>query len=191
MRYLTVKRRRGQYGLSLVEIGVVLLVLGVLSIGGVSYWRTAGQQRVTVAERDLLGRAEQAMLGFAHAQYRLPCPDINSDGIEDCGVAGSLNHVGGLPWLTLQLPEAAAAQLKYGIYRATNTRAWLDTDLSVAKDRMRPLVPVASAGTVAAAELLLGSTNLLDFCASLTFFSTSFFCRSAWTARCSVIFLTP
>ena len=168
-----VKRSHGQHGFSLVEIGVVLMVLGVLSVGGVAYWRTAGQQRVTVAERDLLGRAEQAMLGFAHAQYRLPCPDTNSDGIEDCGVPGSINHVGGLPWLTLQLPEAAAAQFKFGVYRAPHVNAWLDTDLSVAKDRMRPLVPVASAGTVAAADLLLGSTNLLDFCAALTLASSA------------------
>lgn len=166
MKHSELKSRFNQHGFSLVELGVVLLVLGLLSMGGMAYWRSAGQQRVTVAERDLLTQAQQALVGFAHANYRLPCPDIDRDGQEDCGLLAAPNHIGGFPWRTLQLPDAAAAQLKYGVYRAAQASGWDDLDLAVARDRMRPLIIVGSPLVVA--ESLLDNTNLPDLCFALS-----------------------
>ena len=165
MKQIQRKGRSAQRGFSLVELGVGLLVIGLLTLGALTYWRTAGQKQVAVAERDLQTQAQQAMVGFAHANFRLPCPAVDRNGVEDCGLPATPNQIGFLPWRTLLLPDGAAAQFKYGVYRASNVAGNLDQDLAVAKDRVWPLRFYT--GTKTATDQVpvdTPSVNLPDLC---------------------------
>lgn len=155
-----------QRGFSLVEFGVALVALALLLGGAVHYWRTAVQARQKMAEADVLVQARQALTAFAHGNHRLPCPDTDDDGREDCFLAGGgVTRVGRLPWVSLQLQVDAARRLGYGVERQPHIHSWQDRDLAVVNDRMRPLVSLGPTPT--ATDTLLGNRNLLDFCDAL------------------------
>ncbi len=157
-----------QGGFTLVELGVSLVLLGLLALAFVAYWRTSAQERATVADRDLLAVTERAVVGFAHAGFRLPCPASDSAGNEDC--TGG-RQTGFLPWRTLGVADARAGTLLYGAYRAPNTgQPWIDMDLAQAMDRLRPSFTVGPPPMLPAAPLALSpaNANLLDFCYALT-----------------------
>ena len=178
-------QRKGR-GFSLVELAVSLALLGLVALGLVAYLRQATQHKVIQQSTDIMETAQQALVGFAHANFRLPCPALDGNGIEICGNAqsGLPNQIGQLPWRTLGLANARAGRLRYGVYRAPNANPWLDSDLAVAKDRMVPLnnitanspgapsppiPPVvydspADVSNLAHKNPLLGNVNLVDFC---------------------------
>ncbi len=94
-------------GFSLLELGIVLIIVSLLAGGMLSAlsgqrasdaWRSARMQ---------LEAARESLLAFAVVHGRLPCPakatlsrDDTGNGSEDC----ALEH-GVLPWVTLGLPE--------------------------------------------------------------------------------------
>lgn len=153
-------------GFSLVELSVALAILGLLAMGSVAYWRSASQQATTAKEVEVLTRVQQAMLGFMHANFRLPCPATDATGNENCSAASLANQVGKLPWRTLQLPDESVAAYKYGVYRDPNASAVLDADMAVSKDRLAPLLAVGV--TPVAADVFLGQSNLADYCYALS-----------------------
>jgi prepilin-type N-terminal cleavage/methylation domain-containing protein len=96
-----------QHGFSLVELTVVLVIVALLSSGlilGLSAQREAAALQDA---RRQLDTTKEALLGFAMANGRLPCPakanlpntDANA-GKEDCS---SIHGV--VPWLILGLQE--------------------------------------------------------------------------------------
>lgn len=161
---------RRQRGFTMVELGIALVVLGLVGVAFVAWWRTAGQQKLAAVERDVMVQAQQATLGFVHANYRLPCPAADDTGLENCGTSANPRHVGWLPWRTLQIPAAASAQMRYGVYRVPQNNQWQDTDLSVVADRMRPLATdsPSEADIQTLGERFLGAANLPDLCLSLS-----------------------
>ncbi len=160
--------RRASGGFSLVEIAIALVILGLLSLAFVAYWRSAAQHSRTQADRDLLINAQKSLVGFAHANYRLPCPAADHAGLENC--SGSV-QTGWLPWKTLGIANAMASNFKYGVERAPDaTSPFLDQDLAVARDRLVPPFTVGSPPILPAAPIvggLLGNTNLIDLCFAL------------------------
>jgi hypothetical protein len=120
---------------------MVLLALGVILPGAVIFWQLSERQRVTTEQVDAQQQSRDALVGFLHANYRLPCPAADTLGVEDCSAA--TRQVGFLPWRTLDLPRPAAGGLRYGVHRAPSAAgaatAPLDQDLTVARDRMNPL----------------------------------------------------
>jgi len=152
-----------QRGFSLVESAIALLVLGLMATLLLAYWKNTGQQQTAMVERDLLGRAESALVSYVQAQYRLPCPATSDDGLEVC--TGSAN-VGRLPWKTLGIADARARNIRYGLYRNSKTDVWDDADLGVAKDRFRALVATVDSPPTAKLTLL-ANVNALDFCTAL------------------------
>ena len=95
-------------GFTLVELTIVLIIIALLSGGlmmGVSAQRENSER--TDAQRQL-ENIREALLGFAIAKGRLPCPakptlastEVNA-GLEDC----SQEH-GVVPWVTLGLAES-------------------------------------------------------------------------------------
>lgn len=153
---------RHSRGFSLIESAVALAVLGMITMGAITYWKISTQQQTATTQQDLLVRADNAITGFAFANSRLPCPDTNASGLENCsGTTG----VGGLPWRTLGLAEAGARNIRYGVYRHAHSSGWLDADLARSTDRFRPLL--ATGSPPVALEMLLGQSNGLDFCFAL------------------------
>jgi len=79
-------------GFTLVEIAVVLFILAALLTGLLAPLTAQVDQRKTSDTQRTLDLAMEALVGFAAANGRLPCPaSLVSNGSEDC--AGTLNGV--------------------------------------------------------------------------------------------------
>ena len=94
-------------GFSLVELAIVLVIVALLTSGlllGISAQRNATEN---VDARHQLDNIRDALLGFAMANGRLPCPALpnlaNSDA--NAGKENCAQPHGVLPWATLGLPE--------------------------------------------------------------------------------------
>lgn len=122
-------------GLTLVEMAVVLMILGLIVAGLLGPLDTqleARDRRETLAQ---LERARDALYGHAVMRGRLPCPDDDGDGLPDptfdpadetsalCTAAE-----GFLPWAELGLPpgDAWSNRLRYRVRAPFYT--WPDSD---------------------------------------------------------------
>lgn len=131
--------KRNMMGFTLVELSVVLLALGLILPAAVIFWQLHERQRVTNFQVDSQQQARDALLGFMHANYRLPCPAADTAGVEACLEGPDPRQVGYVPWRTLGLPRPEAGALRYGVFRQAAATAPQDRDLAVARDRMNPL----------------------------------------------------
>lgn len=131
---LDAARRQG--GLSLLELIVLLTLVSGLAVVTV---RLLLDRPGEMAEVSLttLQRADQALLGFLASEHRLPCPDTNGDGFENCdgGVAKGM-----LPYRSLGFYGALigpdAPRLQYMAYRDGSDQGALD--LARASMRYQP-----------------------------------------------------
>ncbi|TWI06218.1 prepilin-type N-terminal cleavage/methylation domain-containing protein [Luteimonas cucumeris] len=157
---MTARIDHRQRGFSLVELAVVLVVLGLVTLLLVRFLGTAAHEQREVASRSLLTRADDALLAYAMVNSRLPCPDSDGGGIEDCAAG----QVGRLPYKTLGLPDANARRIRYGVLRRPASRRE-DADLTDKRDRYDPLQVIGETGT----ELPLNpaTANGLDLCWAL------------------------
>ncbi len=153
---------RGQRGFSLIELAIALVVIGIIAAALPGIFPSLRHLIFKQADQQALNTASDALLGFISANSRLPCPDGNIDGQEDCMNIGNLRMTGELPYRTLGLSgpvrNSYGQRLAYAVYRNSNTITTLDADLAAAKNRFEPYLPN---GTTA------GHTNGLDFCQAL------------------------
>jgi prepilin-type N-terminal cleavage/methylation domain-containing protein len=88
-------------GFSLIEMAFVLIIVTLL-LGGllVPFATQVEQKRIAETQR-AMEEIKEALLGFAVANGRLPCPDTlaSNDGLEDSPCAANVE--GNLPWATL------------------------------------------------------------------------------------------
>lgn len=134
--------KRCMQGFTLVELSLVLLALGLILPGAVMFWQFSERHRVAAVQMDVQQQAHDAVVGFLHANYRLPCPAADREGVESCTTIDAVpRQVGYVPWRTLFLPRPEAGKMLYGVDRkpATTAAPALDQDLAVARDRMNPL----------------------------------------------------
>jgi type II secretory pathway pseudopilin PulG len=160
----TVALRRHQLGISLLELSLTLVILGIIGVLIIRWYATSTQENEIIAARSALQRADDALLAFAAIEHRLPCPATDEEGLENCS---STSH-GKLPWRTLGLPDARGAGVDYTVLRRANdTDAQLDADLASAKDRTRPLKVLQTGSGPAVYPTATGYVNGLDFCHGL------------------------
>lgn len=146
-----------QRGFSLVELSVVLVVVGLL----LSMAYTVVSKRVGIDLRaksqQLIQDLNQSLVGFALQHYRLPCPDKNGDGLEQCGTI-----TGEFPWKTVGLTfkpvGATNIPLRYGAYQ--NVAA----NLVQASNVFSPILPTQNASSPPVAVIIPNNVNGLDFC---------------------------
>ena len=132
-----------QFGFTLVELAVVLLIVGLILGGLIVPLVTQVTSRKVEESRKSMEEIVTALYGFASANGRLPCPaTVASNGIEnrrnDNAAVGPIDavtdgcrggtYVGLVPWATLGIAEADAWGRRF-FYRVTNefTRAKDDT----------------------------------------------------------------
>jgi len=100
-------------GFTLVELAIVLVIIALLTSGllmGITAQRASAEN--ADAQRQL-DNIREALLGFAMANGRLPCPaqanlpntDANA-GVERMPPCNTTLQYGVLPWKTLGIPEA-------------------------------------------------------------------------------------
>ncbi len=164
-------QRAAMRGFSLIELAVVMAVIGAL---GMVFWQFLPRiMSLPVMARltaPTLSRAEEALNGFILANNRLPCPDTNGTGFENCAVAASgvLPVIGLLPFKTLGL-SFLSEPVRYGVYRApavSPAGVTTDADLTTLLDRHQPLLPPGVTST---------ALNGLDFCTALRNVATTNF----------------
>lgn len=101
-----------QRGFSLVELTVVLVIVALLSSGLILGLSAQHEATMTQDARRQLDATKEALLGFAMANGRLPCPapanlpntDANAGLAPAPPCDNALQH-GVVPWATLGLPE--------------------------------------------------------------------------------------
>lgn len=137
-------------GFSLVELAVVLAIVGAMGVVALRLTPealNAGSNQSAHAE---LRRTQSAIEGFALGYQRLPCPDTNDDGNENCGGADS----GSLPWRTLEI-DSPAATIRYAAYQDGGHDLTAQRTIN---DYAPSLLP---------AGVTLNQLNGLHFCAAL------------------------
>ena len=118
-------------GFTLIELAVVLIILGFIL--GSFLLPMAAQfeqtQRIEM-KRDLLD-TKDALLGYAMINAKLPCPDLNADGLEDACPNKNVTAIteGYLPWSTLGLKasDVWGRPLRYSVNNAYTANFLLNT----------------------------------------------------------------
>lgn len=107
------RSRRRQAGFTLAELAIVLLVVSIL-LGGVLMPLSVQVDLRKIGDaRKSLDEIREAMIGFALANGRLPCPadPTIADGTANAGVeraacTAGTSMYGAVPWVTLNVPES-------------------------------------------------------------------------------------
>ena len=154
--------------------GLLLLSgLAVIVVATMVTLMVANNTKSVPRSYEALNRAEYILSGFVFAHFRLPCPDTNADGLEDCGTSSTQ---GRLPYKTLGLISALrnefGAHIHYAPYRKPSTTLNEDVDLTMNKNRYVPDVALATSLPSATPTLSLANSNLIDFCQALKYQKT-------------------
>lgn len=118
--------KKYNFGFSLVEMAIVLMIVGLL-LGGLLVPLSAQiEQRNNADTQKSLAEIKEAIIGYALANGQLPCPADPSvaTGLTDAGIARTppctgANSTGVLPWATLGVSETDAWGRRY-TYRVTD-----------------------------------------------------------------------
>lgn len=82
-RQTVLRRRRPQSGFTLIEVAVVIAIIAAL-LGTLLVPLATQVEAAKIRTTDLdMGEVREALIGFAMANGRLPCPDTNNDGLEE------------------------------------------------------------------------------------------------------------
>jgi len=72
-------------GLGLLQVLLFIMILAGLTTMGYLQWKNRQAEQTSTQEVRSLAQADQAIRTFVTVMRRMPCPDTNRDGIEDCG----------------------------------------------------------------------------------------------------------
>lgn len=149
-----------QRGFSLLEMTVVMAIVGFIAVLVPRLVSDVATMQTTVKSESPHAVGEAALLGYALANHRLPCPDTSGDGVENCG--GTARR-GGLPYRSLGLP----APLLNG--------SGFPFEYAVARGALGNLTEVPSSFAPALPESNPTSAvrNGLDFCQTLRVLATA------------------
>jgi type II secretory pathway pseudopilin PulG len=79
------RARRTQRGISLLTVAILLVLVSGSLAAALAYFRASlPGQEIVAAQRRALMRADEALIGFAAFNHRLPCPAATPEGDENC-----------------------------------------------------------------------------------------------------------
>ncbi|QBZ82469.1 type II secretion system protein [Hydrogenovibrio crunogenus] len=82
-------RNRFSQGFTLIEMALVLMIVSLLIVGSVVILKSQNDQVRYADSRQFLSQIKQALLSFNDVNSYLPCPDVDSDGLEDRVTSGA------------------------------------------------------------------------------------------------------
>jgi len=158
--------RNRQFGFSLLELSLAVIVLGTLTAVAAGLYQNNLQKTNQVHFSTITDDAEQAILGYLFAYGRLPCPASSMAGTEDC-----TTKVGYYPHKTLGLTHgvrnSVGLPLRYAIYSKPGVLE-NNIELEKAVDRFRPFMADVWTGSPPFAQLqTLNNINSLDLCQAI------------------------
>lgn len=89
-----------QKGFSLIELGVVLLIIGLLVSAALVPLSSRQRNQRIEQQAENLEPLRDALVAFAIRNGRLPCPDTDGDGLEDNDINFRCNHPTGIQYST-------------------------------------------------------------------------------------------
>ncbi len=99
-----IMHRKPQIGFTLVEMAIVMFIIALMLGSGLTLYSTQDDQQKIDDTNTLLSNAQEALIGFAIANGRLPCPaSATSNGVESPVGGGACTNFynGFLPAATL------------------------------------------------------------------------------------------
>lgn len=109
-----------QRGFTLVELALVVGIVAILLGGLLVPLSRSIEQKAVANTQASLEAAQQALLGYALINGRLPCPDTGTQGLASAADASGCTtaSVGRLPWATLgvQGVDGWGNRLDYAVY---------------------------------------------------------------------------
>lgn len=103
--------RRSQRGVTLVELSIAVVVLGLCLL---VVWQVGNFQRQSATvfrSMSELERAEAAVQAFLQTRGRLPCPAPDALGVEKCGK----DNIGYFPFVTVGVADPALGKILFGV----------------------------------------------------------------------------
>ena len=167
-------KSKSQTGFTLIEMALALLIMGLVVGGGLNLMSSQMESQKLKETQAILEEAKNALIGFAVANKRLPCPaSATSLGQESFAVGGDKNNGLCSNFYNGFLP-AAALGLSPTDEQGYATDAW-----GIAPNRIRYAVYTGTINTVLnpftridgmknAGLTSLSATPLLQVCASAT-----------------------
>lgn len=124
-------------GFSLIELAIVLLITGVMLALFSGYAVNAIKSGSNQIASDRLAGLSNILLAFAQDNYRLPCPDTNNDGVEDCTGASTTSPLrGAVPFRTLLLEQPFIGRKGGEVVYAVAADLWNTHDIDTPSWRM-------------------------------------------------------
>jgi len=95
-------------GFTLIELTLVMVIIGLLSVGGINLAKVKREQALYSSSEEKLKQIKQALITHVLVYGHLPCPDTGSDGKENrpSGADDCSSVSGKIPYLDLGLSQA-------------------------------------------------------------------------------------
>jgi type II secretory pathway pseudopilin PulG len=125
-----------QRGLSLIELAVLLVILGLVLVLAVAVMPVLTERDRLTATDLSLEEISSGVVAFAATHGRLPCPDTDADGLEDCAATS-----GTVPWRDIGFADANLDRAHISIRYATYRNAAAGADLTSIGNGFIPYLP--------------------------------------------------
>ena len=98
-----------QKGFSLIEVALVLVIIGLLTAGGLNLVKSKREQAMYGASVDALKKSKEALVAYVVINGHLPCPDSDliPDGSENRGTNQCSANTGVLPYIDMGLNQVS------------------------------------------------------------------------------------
>ncbi len=172
---MTVSRRRRDTGFSLIELAIGLVIVATLLSSLLVPLVTQLDQKRSSETQRLLEQAREALIGFAAANNRLPCPATGATGNESFAAGGSATTgacavpagtTGFLPGVTLGLSPLDAQGFYVDAFASGLNRIRYAVSNQTISGITNPFTRINGMKTNAMMTAIAGSGGLLFVCSA-------------------------